>query len=90
MDAPYVAGKCGAMIYGSSSAKNVALGGGIPEEKTVVFQDGSEYSIGEYKIRIIKLLHSKPTILNNDLGVPIEKPLVQPVSPPGLQRRRFL
>ena len=81
MDAPYVARKCGAMIYGSSSAKNVALGGGIPEEKTVVFQDGSEYSIGEYKIRIIKLLHSKPTILNNDLGVPIEKPLVQPVSP---------
>ena len=81
MDAPYVARKCGAMIYGSSSAKNVALGGGIPEEKTVVFQDGSEYSIGEYKIRIIKSLHSKPTILNNDLGVPIEKPLVQPVSP---------
>ena len=80
MDAPYVAGRCGAMIYGSISAKNVAIGGGIPEEKTVVFQDGSEYTIGEYTIRIIKSLHSKPNILNNDLGVPIEAPLVQPAS----------
>ena len=80
MDAPYVANRCGAVIYGSSSAKNVALGGNVPEDKTVVFQDGSEYSIGNYKIRILKSLHSKPTILNDDLGVPIEKPLVQPAS----------
>ena len=80
IDAPYIARKCNAVIYGSSSAKNVALGGGIPEEKTVVFDHGSEYSIGKYKIRILKSLHSKPTILNNDLGQPIEKPLVQPAS----------
>ena len=31
MDAPYIAAKCGAVIYGSESARNVALGGGIPE-----------------------------------------------------------
>ena len=80
MDAPYVADRCKAMIYGSSSAKNVAIGGGIPEEKTVVFEDRSEYSIGEYTIRIIKSLHSKPNKFNNDLGVPIEDPLVQPAS----------
>ena len=80
MDAPYIAGRCGAKIYGSSSAKNVAIGGGIPEEKIVVFKDGSEYSIGGYTIRIIKSLHSKPNKFNNDLGVPIEKPLVQPAS----------
>ena len=80
MDAPYVANKCGSMIYGSISAKNVAIGGGIPEDRIVVFQDGSEYSIGKYKIRILKSLHSKPTMLNNDLGVPIESPLVQPAS----------
>ena len=80
MDAPYVANRCGAMIYGSSSAKNVAIGGDVPEDKTVVFHDGSEYSIGDYQIRIIKSLHSKPTKFNDDLGVPIEKPLVQPAS----------
>ena len=37
MDAPYVANRCRAAIYGSSSAKNVAIGGGVPEERTVVF-----------------------------------------------------
>lgn len=80
MDAPYMAGKCGAMIYGSSSAKNVALGGSVPEDKIVVFRDGDTYSIGDFRIRILKSLHSKPTKLNDDLGVPIEKPLVQPAS----------
>ena len=80
MDAPYVANKCNAVIYGSSSARNVAIGGGVPRDRTEVFRDGSEYSIGGYKIRIIKSLHSKPTKLNDDLGVPIDRPLVQPAS----------
>lgn len=79
MDAPYIANKCSATVYGSSSAKNVAIGGGVPEENIVVFEEGRAYSVGSYKIRILKSLHSKPTILNNDLGVPIEKPLRQPV-----------
>ena len=52
----------------------------MPEDRIEVFQDESEYSIGEYKIRILKSLHSKPTKLNDDLGVPIEEPLVQPAS----------
>ena len=78
MDAPYIAGKCGAVIYGSESARNAALGGGVPLEKTVVFEHGRCYEIGEYRVTILTSLHSKPTILNNDLGEPIEEPLVQP------------
>ena len=78
MDAPYVANACGAVIYGSGSARNVALGGGVPEEKIVVFQDGSSFTVGGYTVRVLKSLHSKPTILNNDLGQPITKPLAQP------------
>ena len=80
MDAPYIANQCGAKIYGSESAKNVALGGGVPAENTVVFQHGSVYTIGGYQIRILKSLHSKPTVLNDDLGEPITEPLVQPAS----------
>ncbi len=78
MDAPYIANKCGAVIYGSSSARNVALGGGVKDSHIVVFQQGREYRIGDFKIRVLKSLHSKPTCLNNDLGVPIEKPLASP------------
>ncbi len=78
MDAPYIANRCGATVYGSASAKNVALGGGVPEARTVVFEHGSRFDVGGYGIRILKSLHSKPTVLNNDLGVPITAPLKQP------------
>ena len=78
IDAPYIANQCGAVIYGSESAKNVALGGSVPEERIVVFSHGSRFTIGDYQISILKSIHSKPTIFNNDLGVPITKPLVQP------------
>lgn len=80
MDAPYIANQCGAKIYGSESARNVALGGDVSAENIVVFQHGSCYTIGDYKISILKSLHSKPTIFNNDLGEPITEPLVQPAS----------
>ena len=78
MDAPYIAGAYGTVIYGSESARNVALGGGIPEEKIVVFQHGSCFTVGDFTVRILKSLHSKPTALNNDLGELITKPLAQP------------
>lgn len=78
MDAPYIARRCAATIYGSESAKNVALGGGVANEKIVVFSHGSSYTVGNYKIKVIKSLHSKPTKFNDNLGEPIEKPLVQP------------
>ncbi len=78
MDAPYFANKCGAKIYGSESAKNVALGGGVPEDDIVVFRHGSRFSVGGYTVSILKSLHSKPNKFNDDLGVPITEPLVQP------------
>ncbi len=79
MDAPYIANKCGAKIYGSESARNVALGGDVPEENIAVFKHGDSFDIGKYKISILNSLHSKPTVLNNDLGKPIKEPLKQPV-----------
>ena len=78
MDAPYVANKCGAMIYGSSSALNVARGGNVPEEKLKEFKAEDVFTVGDYKIQVLKSLHSKPTILNNDLGETIDEPLRQP------------
>ena len=78
MDAPYIAGKCGARIYGSKSARNVALGGGVSAADVEVFRHGSCFAVGDYRIRVLKSLHSKPTVLNNDLGQPIPAPLAQP------------
>lgn len=78
MDAPYIAGQCGAKIYGSESAGNVARGGDIPEENIAVFQHGSCFEIGAYRITVLKSLHSKPTRFNDDLGEPVAEPLIQP------------
>ena len=78
MDAPYIANKCSAKIYGSESAKNVALGGGVPDDHIVIFSHGSCFTIGDYRICVLKSLHSKPNKFNDDLGEPIPAPLVQP------------
>ena len=78
MDSPYVAVKTGAVIYGSASAMNVAKGGKVPEQQRVEFHAEETYTIGSYEIKVINSLHSKPTILNNDLGETIDAPLEQP------------
>ena len=78
VDAPYVASQTGAVVYGSSSTMNVCRGGNIPEEQMVEFQANETYTVGGYKIKVIPSIHSKPTIINNDMGQTIDKPLVQP------------
>lgn len=78
MDALYTARKTGAVIYGSASAMNVAKGGGIPEEQMVRFQPLKTYTAGNFRIQVLPSKHSKPTILNNDIGQTIDEPLQQP------------
>lgn len=78
MDAPYVAKKCGADIYGSASAMQVALGGGIGKEKLHCYDDAMEYSIGAFHIRVIPSVHSIAHWYNNDLGQVITRPVTQP------------
>lgn len=78
MDAPYTAGKCSAPIYGSSSAMNVGRGGNVPENLLIEFKPNETYEIGGFRIKVIPSIHSKPTILNNDLGQTIDVPLTQP------------
>lgn len=78
MDAPYVVNSCGAVLYGSASALNVGRGGNVPEERLVEFRADGIYQVGEFRIRVLKSLHSKPTVINNDLGQTIDEPLRQP------------
>ena len=78
MDVPYLANKTGAEVYGSSSALNVCRGGDVREEKLIEFKAGETYKVGDFTIKVLKSLHSKPTIINNDLGQTIDAPLRQP------------
>ena len=78
MDAPTIANQCGATIYGTESTLNVARGGGVPEQRLVRFQANETYQVGGYRVTVIPSLHSKPNLLNNDLGQTIDAPLSQP------------
>lgn len=78
MDAPYLAKKCNADIYGSASAMNVARGGKISEKKLHCYDDSFQYKIGKFEIKIIPSIHSKAHWYNDDLGQTIDKPLKQP------------
>ena len=78
LDAPHVANRCGATLYGSASALNVARGGGVPEARLVGFGGGETFDVGGWRVRVLPSIHSRPTILNNDLGQTIDAPLVQP------------
>lgn len=78
MDAPYFANACGCPIYGSKSAKFVALGGDVPEDRIFTYDDAMEYSIGNFDIKVIPSIHSPTYFFNDDLGQTIDYPVVQP------------
>ena len=79
MDAPYFSNVCGAKIYGTESTLNVARGGDVPEDRLTLFKENESYTVGKFKITVLKSLHSKPSFFNNDLGQTIDEPLKQPV-----------
>lgn len=78
MDAPYFLTQCGGDLYGSASARNIALGGGIAETRIHCYEDSMEYTVGNYQIRVIPSVHSIAHWYNNDLGQTIDAPLIQP------------
>lgn len=84
LDAPYFARRCGADVYGSPSALNVARGGGVAEDKLHSYTDGMEYEVAGYRVRVLPSVHSRAHWYNNDLGQTIDQPVVQPA-----RRRAF-
>lgn len=78
LDAPYFANFCGAVIYGSPSALNVARGSGVPNDHLRSFQDSLAYQIGDFQIQVLPSVHSAPYWFNDDLGKTIDAPLKLP------------
>ena len=78
MDVPYIANHTGAQVYGTSSTANVARGGKVPEERIHLFDPKDPVKIGAFTVTVIPSVHSDPTIFNNDLGMTIDEPVIQP------------
>lgn len=78
LDLGYVANKFNSHIYGTSSTLNIARGQQIKENKMTEFSPFSTYIIGDFSIKVLPSVHSKPFFFNNDLGQKITEPLTLP------------
>jgi L-ascorbate metabolism protein UlaG (beta-lactamase superfamily) len=83
LDAPYVAKKTGAMLYGSGSTLNIARGAGLPEKHMSLFWPGKELTFGKFKVTVLNSKHSPPSPANDDIGHIITQPLQQPALGPA-------
>jgi L-ascorbate metabolism protein UlaG (beta-lactamase superfamily) len=79
MDIGAIANRSSASIIGSETTANIARGAGVPEDQIVVAVSGSDYSFGEFTVRIIDSSHAP---LGWGASVPyagtIDVPLVLP------------
>jgi L-ascorbate metabolism protein UlaG (beta-lactamase superfamily) len=58
MDIGAIANRSSASIIGSETTANIARGAGVPEDQIVVAESGSDYSFGEFSVRIIDSSHA--------------------------------
>ena len=58
MDIGAIANRSSASIIGSESTANIARGSGVPADQIVVAENGSEYSFGEFTVRMIPTIHA--------------------------------
>ena len=83
MDAPEVARRTGAVLWGSESTANIGRGWGLEESQIRVAVDREPVQVGRFTIRLIATEHFEfpdPEVRASALGDPmIEEPLVPPV-----------
>lgn len=82
LDIPPIAKLTGATVYGTESARNVALGGGLPEDRIVEICAGSKFRIGDFQIETMMSKHVPlPLIVSPFIGsgTVIGKPISPPV-----------
>lgn len=84
MDAPFVAKRTDARLYGSASTLNVARGEGVPDEQMELYRPGVEIDIGGFGVTVLESRHSPlPRLLRaviGNEGERIEKLLRQPAA----------
>src|SRR5262249_62402903 len=79
LDVAYIANETDATLYGSPSTCNIGRGGGVKHLIWFRTDVRSTHPVGKrFLVTVLPSKHSRPTLVNNDLGQRIESPLVQP------------
>ncbi len=58
MDIGAIANRTSASILGSETTANIARGAGVPEDRLVLVEDGSEFSFGQFTVTMIHSPHA--------------------------------
>jgi L-ascorbate metabolism protein UlaG (beta-lactamase superfamily) len=74
LDAPAVARATGAVIAGSPSTREVALGGGIPDGRIRVIRGGEHLDAGDFHVTVFRSLHSAGDRVPGDITEPLQPP----------------
>lgn len=74
MDAGVVAKKAGAMVFGTRSVANIAIGSGLPASRTKTVVGGETIEIGKFRVRVISSPHSAKPVAQGEITSPLKTP----------------
>lgn len=79
MDVAPVALRTGATVYGSSSTRMIALGGGVPESRIVTVEPSESIKLGKFEVQFLPSTHFP---LKPSRGIDLNKGIDQLLIPP--------
>ena len=74
MDAGVVAKKTGAIVIGTRSVANIAIGSGLPASRTKTVVDGETIEIGKFTVHVISSPHSAKPVAQGEITSPLKTP----------------
>ena len=75
MDSAVVAQRTGARIVGGTSAAQVGIGGGLPEDRIVVATPGEPVTLGAYDVTLVEAQHCPPDRFPGVITAPVRPPV---------------
>jgi L-ascorbate metabolism protein UlaG (beta-lactamase superfamily) len=75
MDSAVVAGRTGSRLVGGSSAAQVGIGGGLPQDRVVVATPGQLVTLGAYDVTLLESEHCPPDRFPGVITAPITPPV---------------
>lgn len=74
MDSAVVAARTGARVVGGESAANIARGQGLPTDRIVVAEPGTQLSFGSFAVTLIESHHCPPDRFPGVISAPVVPP----------------
>jgi L-ascorbate metabolism protein UlaG (beta-lactamase superfamily) len=74
MDTAVVAEKTGALIVGSQSTRNIAVGAGFPDAGIRVIEGKEYFTFGRFRVRAFRSPHSIPNLIKGNITSPLQSP----------------